>query len=29
MPLLPKYGNSVKIDQNDHDDEGLQLLIFY
>lgn len=26
MPLLPKYGNSVKIEQNDHDDEGLQVL---
>ena len=26
MPLLPKYGNSVKIEQNDHDDEGLLFL---
>ena len=26
MPLLSKYGNSVKIEQNDHDDEGLQVL---
>lgn len=26
MPLLSKYGNSVKIEQNDHEDEGLQVL---
>ena len=26
VPLLPKYGNSVKIEQNDHDDEGLLFL---
>ena len=24
---VPKYGNSVKIQQNDHDDEGLLLLL--
>ena len=28
VPLLPKYGNSVKIEQNDHDDEGLLQLLF-